>query len=173
MLGLFIRTKFNCTSRLKADESIRAESERTLELAKALEPSLAGRSITVPKMIGVDEDMRDWSIFQTLEHNVIVNHSITQLVVTLANEQQVITNFDPKTDVMPAAEPDTEQLNAFEASVEQHFSQVSALKRLRSRQKYRHPLFGNFSAHQWHCMFGFHLMLHRRQLQKAVELLQA
>lgn len=172
MLGFFIRTKFTCTSRQQAQTQIESEARQTLALASSLESAMASRSVEVPKMIGVDEDMRKWSLFQTLEHNVIVNESITDLVLTLSSEQAVVTDFDPKSDVMPSPEPGAEQIERFQASVETHLQQVATLPQLRSQQRYPHPLFGNFNAHQWYCMFGFHLMLHRRQMEKAVQLLK-
>lgn len=38
----------------------------------------------VPGMVGVDEDRGDWSFFQLLERNAIVNGSITATVCQLA-----------------------------------------------------------------------------------------
>jgi hypothetical protein len=26
-----------------------------------------------------------------------------------------------------------------------------------------HPIYGEFDAHKWHCMIGFHLMIHFKQ----------
>ena len=173
MLALLIRSKFRFTSRQSADAAIRNEKARTLELAQKLTASLAEKPVRVPKMVGVDEDMRDLSVCQTLEHNVIVNQSITAIVQTLAEEEPVITDFYPQTDVMPSEKAEIKQLDAFEQSVAKHFEAVDPLKNLASQATYRHPIFGNFNAHQWHCMFGFHLMLHRKQIAKAVKLLDA
>ncbi|MEO0508852.1 MAG: DinB family protein [Verrucomicrobiota bacterium] len=173
MLALIIRNKFRLSSRTSADATIRKETTLTLELARELHAPLAEEKIRVPKMIGIDEDMRDWSVCQTLEHNTIVNHSITRIVQTLAKEEPVVTNFNPKTDVMPSADAGADQIEAFEESVKQYFAVVEPLESLDSQTIFPHPIFGNFNAHQWHCMFGFHLMLHRKQIAKAVDLLKA
>jgi len=100
-----------------------------------------------------------------IEHNVIVNRSITAIVESLAKGEQpaAIGVVDPKRDVMPSKDPGEEQVQAFQSSVETHLEVVSRLPRLRSTQTYRHPVFGQLNAHGWHCMFGLHLDIHRNQ----------
>lgn len=34
---------------------------------------------------------------------------------------------------------------------------------LRNAARFPHPMFGNFTAHQWTCMFSLHLRVHLRQ----------
>ena len=48
---------------------------------------------------------------------------------------------------------------------------VTALSQLRSTLTHPHPVFGPLTAHGWHCMCGFHLLLHRKQAEKAASLL--
>lgn len=128
-------------------------------------------SYTVPKMIGVDEDMRNWSFFQLLEHNTIVNRAMTDLICDLAagDPPEDREPFDPKNDVMPSSDSGPEQVSAFEVSVQDHISRVSALSDLRKTARYRHPMFGMFTAHQWSCMFSFHLKVHLRQARLLAE----
>lgn len=145
---------------------------RSIEIAQAIPENIGGKSLTVPAMIGVDPEMRDWSVFQTLEHNVIVNQSITQIVKSLAKEQPFVSELNPKTDVLPTERPGIEQIEAFKQSVDAHQESVEQLHSLHSRERFDHPVFGSFDAHAWHCMFGFHLWIHRRQMQKAIEYLE-
>lgn len=121
-------------------------------------------------MLGVDEDMRDWSFFMILEHNVIVNRVITTVVEKLVRgEEPVVEGVkDPKKDVMPSAHPGKEQVEAFRASVENHINTVSGLPRLRGTATKLHPVFGEFDAHRWHCMFALHLDIHCKQAEYVV-----
>ena len=59
-------------------------------------------------MSGVDEDMRRWSFFMILEHNAIVNRSITASVVQLANGESLTgqATIDVKKGVMPSGAAD-------------------------------------------------------------------
>ena len=77
-------------------------------------------------------------------------------------------DIDPKHDVMPSASPGIEQIQLFQDSVEDYLQRVSKLGPLRGTLTKRHPVFGMFDAHQWHCMLGFHLMIHRRQAEYVV-----
>jgi hypothetical protein len=71
--------------------------------------------------------------------------------------------IDPKRDVMPSLNPGPEQTEGFRESVENHLEVVKALPPLHGTQTSTHPLFGQFTAHFWHCLFSFHLKIHLRQ----------
>jgi len=75
---------------------------------------------------------------------------------------------DPRTAVMPSAGAGPEQVEAFRETVDVHLEKMAKHRRLATKQRQDHPNFGSFNAHQWHCMFGFHLAIHRRQLEAIV-----
>jgi len=116
-------------------------------------------------MRGVDEDMRQWSFFMILEHNAIVNRSITASVVQLANGELLTgpATIDVKKGVMPSGTADESQIGLFAESVTSHIASVKRLKQLRGTRTSPHPIFGRFDAHKWNCMFAFHLGLHLPQ----------
>ena len=105
-----------------------------------------------------------------LEHNAIVNRSIAKIVEDLAKgvPPTGAGDIDPKREVIPSSSPGEEQIQAFRFSVENYLQIVSQLGPLRRMFTQRHPVFGTFDAHQWHCMFGFHLLIHRRQAEYVV-----
>ncbi|MCP4397953.1 MAG: DinB family protein [bacterium] len=160
-----IRTKFALTSRDNASKQIRELLESYLELAGSLNGELGAQSVFVPPMPGIDEDMRNWSFFMILEHNTIVNRSMSSIIqsLTQGEEPTGAGAIDPKKDVMPSRQSGKEQLPAFRASIEGHLSIISGLRRLRGTVTKQHPIFGPFDAHSWHCMFAFHLMIHYKQ----------
>ena len=117
-----VRTRFALTSRERATGQARQQLDRYLALAETVDAARGARPVRVPRMPGIDEDMRDWTFFQILEHNAIVNGAISGVVQSLAW----------------------------------------------GGRNHRHPVFGDFDAHRWHCMFGFHLLLHLRQAKYVV-----
>lgn len=131
----------------------------------------AGTPRMVPKMLGVDEDMRGWSLYQLLEHNTIVNRAITQLICDLADgvPPEDMNRIDPKHDVMPGDGAGEEQVDIFTTSVQDHIARITPLSDLRKTRKVPHPLFGNFNAHMWTCMFSFHLKVHFNQARFLAE----
>ena len=156
---------FKCTSRVRATASISKQLTAYMALAEKLTPEEGMKSVHVPGMPGVDEDMRDWSFYMLLEHNVIVNRMFRLVVHRLVLDKDLssMDKVDPKRDVMPSAAPGPEQVEAFRKSVEDYLEIVSKLPSLRGTSTRTHPLFGEFDAHSWHCMFGFHLNIHYKQ----------
>jgi hypothetical protein len=175
LIRSLVRSSFRLSSRDRATRRIRLELGRYLALADRLGEEQSRRSVRVPALAGVDEDMREWSFYMILEHNVIVNRTISALVESLARGEEPRTAgvVDPKKDVMPSANPGPEQVEAFRQSVEAYLALMADLPPLRGTQKTRHPSFGMFDAHSWHCMFGFHLVVHRRQAEVLEKLLHA
>lgn len=169
-LGAAIRTWFNLTSRNQASAKIQKLNDGYLELASQTNTASGTLAVHVPKMLGIDEDMRDWSFYKILEHNVIVNQSITSIIESLVHgdEPKGAGAIDMKKDVMPSKNPGKEQIEFFHKSVTEYLRTVSNFQNLRNSSIKHHPLFGAFTAHQWHCMFGFHLFLHYKQAKYIV-----
>ncbi|MEX0330824.1 MAG: DinB family protein [Puniceicoccaceae bacterium] len=168
ILKAAVRSKFAITSRDQATRQIQRLTDKYLQLATGVDPESGMKSFRVPKMPGVDEDMRGWSLYMLLEHNAIVNRIMADIVGSLAKGElpKVAGKIDPKTGVMPGANPGPEQIEAFRLSVDEYLDLLPDLGALRGTATRPHPVFGDFDAHQWHCMFGFHLMIHYKQAVK-------
>lgn len=167
LIKIAVRARFVLTSRNQASNQIRKVLGKYRSLAQLIGPEAGRRAVRVPPMLGVDEDMRDWSFFMILEHNVIVNQRITRIVDHLMRGETPagMTAVDMKKSVMPSSAPGEEQIQALRTSVEKQIQIVSHRSNLRTTATTRHPLFGDLNAHGWHCMFGLHLDIHRRQAE--------
>lgn len=167
-----IRTRFQLTTREQATHIIRSNADAYLKLADRFDTASGVKPITIPPMIGVDTEMLDWSFFQILEHNAIVNRSIAATVEALALGRELAgaALINPKTDVLPKGLSGADQVEAFRSSVDDYLQQVTTLTELRGTAETPHPIFGSFDAHKWHCMFGFHLELHLKQAEKVFSL---
>lgn len=163
LLHSIIRTRLAGTSRSAANAQIRTEADRTIEVANSLGEELAGKPATVPRMPGVDEDMRNWSVLQIIEHNLIVNRVFTEVIATICRGETFVSNLDPKKDVMPSEGTPFSIVADFAESVDHHLETVAKVPELRGVGSFLHPVFGEFDAHKTHAMFGFHLWVHRRQ----------
>lgn len=167
-----IRAKFLMTSRKQGIRVIRSNEDSYLRLVRQVGAESSGKPVLVPAMMGIDPEMRDWSLFQILEHNAIVNRSIAATVEALAlgREPSGAALINPKTDVLPKGLSGSEQVEAFRSSVDDYLCRIAPLTELRGTAETLHPIFGSFDAHKWHCMFGFHLGLHLRQAEKVLSL---
>ena len=81
--------------------------------------------------------------------------------------------IDLTQDVTPSANAGAEQTEAFRMSVQEHLEIVPRLSRLRGTATKRHPVFGTLNAHGWHCMFGVHLEIHRKQAEAVMRIIKA
>lgn len=163
-LKAIVRTRFRFTSEKSVEKQTKDVLRKYLALSKHVDKASGAKSVTVPSMIGVDEDMRQWSFFSLLQHNTIVNHAISANIRRLAlGEPPLKIPFDAKSDVMPSADCGTEQVELFEKSVTDHLAMIPDLPTLRGTLRTNHPLFGSFDAHMWNCMFAFHLEIHLKQ----------
>ena len=165
ILKTAIRTMFTFRSREKAMAQSRILRDKYAGLARGMSGEAGQLRVKVPPMPGVDEDMWDWSFFMILAHNTIVNRGITEIVTQLSRGETPsgAAEMDMKKDVMPSPDADEAQLDLFADSVTRHLEAVGSLGRLRGTQTLTHPVFGDFDAHKWHCMFAFHLGLHYPQ----------
>lgn len=171
MIKAAVRTLFLCQSRDQALRQSEALAAHYTELAARLSKEAGRMSVEVPPMRGVDEDMRRWSFFMLLEHNTIVNRSITASVVQLAKGEPLSgpATIDAKKGVMPSSLADESHVELFAQSVADHIAAVRELGNLRGTKTSRHPIFGPFDAHKWNCMFAFHLRIHLPQARFIVK----
>jgi hypothetical protein len=166
IIKTLIRTRFALTSSEAASAQAMKHLNSYLQLAQGVSEVAGSEPVTVPPMLGVDEDMRGWSFFMLLRHNTIVNHAISANVKRLAlGEPEPKKKFHIKKDVMPEAESGIEQIALFKSSVLSHLGAVKSLGELRGTETTNHPLFGSFDAHKWHCMFAFHMHIHLKQAE--------
>lgn len=173
LLPTIIRTRFAMTRHVAATRLVETERDMTMNLCRMLGETRCRETAVVPAMLGVDDDMREWSLYQILEHNNIVNRRLTGQMRFLAGTgEEPNPDFDVKHDVMPSVSPGPEQIREFEISVADHLKAVAEIPKLRGTGESPHPLFGAFDAHKWHCMFGFHLQIHRRQAEALAKILQ-
>jgi hypothetical protein len=160
-----VRLLFLGTSHQRATNQAKRALQGYMRLAEGLAFESGCRAVKVPPMPGIDEDMRRWSFYMILEHNTIVNRSISATIRQLFRDEPLTgaATIDPKKDVMPSRSAGVEQLRLFEDSVTEHIAMAQGLRGLRGTRTAPHPIFGDFDAHKWHCMFSFHLGLHYQQ----------
>lgn len=171
-----IQWKFRMTSREQGIAKIQAHLQAYLDLLNELTDEQACQRVKVDKMSGVDEDMREWSLCENIEHNTIVNHALKARIISLLSGESSdeYKNFDIKKDVMPGlGEPfGKSDIDQFIASVEGYLAAIAEYESLKTAATAEHPIFGTFNAHQFHILFGFHLGLHLKQASAVVDLLK-
>ncbi len=122
------------------------------------------RPTLIKRLPGLEDSSRNWSVFMTLEHLRIVNADIAEAISLLA-QSRVPMRVVSTAAVKPAAGIGSEVIAAFEKSCDVLASTVTGVGDLRTKTRYDHPWFGPLDAAGWHAMAGFHLRLHRKQVE--------
>jgi hypothetical protein len=143
------------------------ERLRILELVRGCYPDEAARPVLIPRLAGLEDSSRNWSVFMTLEHlrivHAAVGHAIRLLAVGQTPSGSVSTAaVKPPTGVGPEA------VETFQASCRDYLVAVEETPNLKTTTRYAHPWFGPLDAAGWHALVAFHITLHRRQIETIV-----
>lgn len=155
------------TSRAAAAAHLAAEREAIVALARGCAPAAAARPVLIPRLRGMEDSSRHWSVYMTVEHVRIVNASITgllQLLPTGRTPPQAASTAAVK----PAPGVDGAVVDAFVRGCSALAAAATAVPDLHAGARYAHPWFGPLDAAGWHAMAGFHLQLHRHQLEEII-----
>jgi len=157
-------------SRRAASRWFRAEADRILARARSLGEAAAARRVLVPKLLGLEDSSRYWSVYMTLEHLCIVHSAITGVMESLA-AGRAVNQVVSTAAVKPTLTADASTISRFEAVARDHLARTDALTGWDSKVTLKHPWFGDLRVPQWHRLAAFHLRIHRKQIERIIGLL--
>ena len=138
---------------------------RLLKEAEGVAEGKRDERVLVPRMRGIEDSSRFWSVNETLEHVIITGRAMREVIVELAagrTPERVVRveDFKPKGayaggDARPA-------LKDFLAETE---DALGSLKIEDAGPALRHPWLGPLNALQWTWLLAGHGGLHLAQLQ--------
>lgn len=150
-----------------------SELRKIYELASTLGEKQLATRVLVPRVPGLEDSSRYWSVAMTLEHIVLVSDSMEKISASLAR------GIVPPIWVDIAKIKPQGQLEAFEAlekfrSYVHSEQQKGNLEHLHvpSKAKLVHPWFGALHARAWNTLKASHAAVHRKQVQLIVKGLQ-
>jgi hypothetical protein len=147
----------------------RFEQERAAirESLSSCDPARRGQQVLIPRLRGLEDSSRHWSVWMTLEHLRITNSIFAMVITSLANGQ-VPTKKASTADVKPRADVTAEVEQAFEASCDGMLAAAAAVPDLKTTARYAHPWFGPLDAAGWHGLAATHMAIHRAQIAKII-----
>lgn len=152
------------TTRAQAVANFALRRDEILQLARRCDAASGGQRILIRRLPGLEDSSRYWSVFMTLDHLRIVNDSVAGAIASLV-AGQVPPRAASTAEVKPAPKVDVTVVAAFEESCRKFEQITAAAPDLATKLKYAHPWFGPLDAAGWHFMAGFHLNLHRKQIE--------
>jgi len=165
------RLLFRLKQRLGTREAFTArfEQERAAirEIIATCDPARRGEQVLIPRLRGLEDSSRHWSVWMTLEHLRITN-SIFAMIITSLADGQVPTKKASTADVKPCADVTSEVEQAFEGSCDEMLAAAAAVPDLKTAARYAHPWFGPLDAAGWHTLAATHMSIHRAQITKII-----
>jgi hypothetical protein len=165
LIGAGARAAARFVSKDRLTRLFRAEAERAIALARGLSEQQGRERVLIERFIGIEDASRQWSVYMTLEHLVIVNTAIAAILPQLYSGRVVGTEVRVE-EVKPVPEAGPEQIDDLEALVARYVEIVDKLGNLRAGTSLPHPWFGPLSAAQWHALATVHNSTHRRQIER-------
>lgn len=153
----------NTLSRHRAESWLRSETGKVLAIAGRLPAGLLQQQVLVPRPMGIEDSSRDWSPAMILQHLVIVDNGIGELITALA-ENQPFGREVRIAEVKPSPGAGREQLDILDTALHTYIGRVAAVDNLHTSARHAHPWFGPLDGHGWHVLAALHTMIHRRQL---------
>ncbi|MBL9113493.1 MAG: DinB family protein [Verrucomicrobiaceae bacterium] len=149
-----------------------AERKQIRQSLAACPEDKKGEQVLIPRLRGLEDSSRFWSVWMTLEHLRITNTVFASVIKGLTKEQ-VPTKQASTADVKPTESVGAEVEAAFEASCDHYLAMIDSIPHLKTSARYAHPWFGPLDGEGWHALAAMHMGIHRRQLALIIERLQA
>lgn len=150
-----------------ANRRFHTEAGRMLKLTRGLMTQAANAPVLIPRITGIEDSSRNWSPLMTLDHLVIVDRAVIEIIEHLAAERLYLRSI-AIADTKPKAQQTLETVTRFAQVTQDYLARVSNLVNLRSAARHRHPWFGPLDAYGWHLLAAAHHSIHRRQIERII-----
>lgn len=159
---------------LVANRASWASSRRRLpKLHAAVRGAVSGldearcrQRVLVPRLLGLEDSSRYWSVAMTVRHMHIVSPLMAQVVVRLSHHEDIAERVD-----FAAVKPEVER-NATDAIAAYFAFADGVLEELEAKVGDRdspttlpHPWFGPLTARGWYWLLATHTLVHLRQVR--------
>jgi len=148
------------------------EGAKIVAMASGLTREQCFERVLVPKLFGLEDNSRYYSVAMVVEHLLIVGKALAQRIpllsrgVTLPDQVKI-------EDVKPYTEIDENIVEAFTDFMASYREKLNAdVENIHIDNTSDHPWFGPFNPKQWSILGMVHQIVHRRQIEAILETLQ-
>lgn len=146
-------------------EEFTAHRDRIARLYAAHDDQTLASRVLIPRLRGIEDSSRFWSVYMTLDHLRIVNDQITGVIDALT--RGVVPPGQASTAaVKPSPGASSAVVPQYEASCDRFLTLTKAKDNLRTHLRYAHPWFGPLDAAGWHSMAATHMGIHQAQIAR-------
>ncbi len=160
---------FKNTTKEKALEFFSAEANKIIALSSNLTLEQLSQRRLIPRLAGLEDSSRYWSVAMTLDHLNIVGSGMRQLILGLSAGK---SGFPTRgtADVKPNINVNAQTiLPAFKEMTEKFVKEISAANiDAFPHNTHPHPWFGEQNAKNWLIIASVHQRLHRQQIEAII-----
>ena len=124
---------------------------------------LLGRRILIPRLRGLEDSSRHWSVWMTLDHLRITNRAFAGVVQSLSQGKTPPGKADTAA-VKPSPASGEEVMRLYEESCDAWLDLLGSLGPSPKEPRYTHPWFGPMNAEAWIALASTHMGIHRKQI---------
>jgi hypothetical protein len=124
----------------------------------------ASQRILIPRLRGLEDSSRDWSVWMTLDHLRITNNAFSDIIRNLT-KNMLPPGVASTAAVKPSPEVTSSVLEEYNQSCFEFLQVLRENPNLSTELKFAHPWFGGMNAESWHLLAGIHMGIHRKQIE--------
>lgn len=144
-----------------------SEGRRILGMARGLDQRALSTRVLIPRVRGIEDSSRDWSVAMVLEHLLIVGSGIRGTILSLSRGQ--VPELEVRIEnVKPSPSAGPEAVDRFADWLAAANDGLDAIP-LPAEPRLPHPWFGPMTAAQWMKLNAVHNRIHRVQIERIVE----
>lgn len=151
-------------TRESSTENFLREKTAVLEIVRRCDEKQGAERMLIKRLPGLEDSSRYWSVFMTLDHLRIVNDAVAGVIDALCSGE-IPARATSTAEVKPGTDVDRSIIADFEISCRRLEEIVAKTITFPATPRYAHPWFGPMDAAAWHFLSGFHLRLHRKQIE--------
>jgi hypothetical protein len=167
---ILVPLRLRTVSIAKALDEFKDETAKIEKMASGLSVEQLSEKRLIPRLIGLEDSSRFWSVAMALEHLMIVNTRALKLAKSLSNG--VVPDGKSSTaDVKPDGEIDASKIVAKFHLNSELYEETAASLNLEAHPnvKFQHPWFGMMNAKEWVLFAAPHMQIHRNQIEAIVK----
>ena len=144
------------------------EGEKVLSLARSMEKSKLFERVLVPKLFGLEDNSRYYSVAMVLEHLLVVGTALQNRIPSLSQGKSLdkeikIEDYKPYMEIDDGIIDEYEIfLHSFRKELEENVDNIYL------ENRHEHPWFGELKAKDWSVMGAIHQIVHRRQIEAII-----
>lgn len=149
----------------RAWDSFDKEGKKVLSLARTLSKEQLFERVLVPKLFGLEDNSRYYSVAMVIEHLLMVGGAL-QVRIPILSRGKKLNKYVKIEDVKPYSEISKDIVDDFETFLMTYREKLDKnVEDIYIDNTSMHPWFGEFNPKQWSILAMVHQIVHRRQIE--------